>query len=158
MKHWRRQKNRYGQGKHGDEYTTEYICTAVDRYFHDKIEDKNRLSTVRSLNSYGGRQAAPTVEETEDGGVGAPIKGLGKSRRRPRTRTRSRKPKGADQGSGGKGKDNKDSKGNGKGRGKKGDDNKWWRSAPARDGNIYAPLTTPEDLKLCPPGTLTNQA
>ena len=129
-----------------------------DRYFHDKIEDKNRLSTVRSLNSYGGRQAAPTVQEVAEGGVGAPIKGLGKARRRPRTRTRSRKPKGGDNSSGGKGKDGKDSKGNGKGKGKKGDDSKWWRSAPARDGSIYAPLTTPDDLKNCPPGTITNQS
>ena len=74
MKHWKREKNRWGQGRHGPEYNTEYICTAVKRYFADKTEDKNRENTLRHLNSYGGKNAAPIEEVVDEGGYNAPVR------------------------------------------------------------------------------------
>ena len=83
IKHWRREQNCFGLGKHGLEYNTDYLRMAVQRYFHDQQEEVNRRDQFRSLNQYGGKTTAPVLDANaqawpEDGGDLAPVKGKGK--------------------------------------------------------------------------------
>ena len=138
IKHWRREQNCFGLGKHGLEYNTDYLRMAVQRYFHDQQEEVNRRDQFRSLNQYGGKTTAPVLDANaqawpEDGGDLAPVKGKGEeSKKRPKNKYKGK----------GKGDTSRQPPKN--------------RPNAAAEGDQYAPLSSPEDLELAPPGTFTN--